>query len=428
MRIAIIGTGIAGMTSAWLLNHEHDITVYESDGRIGGHTNTVSIARGGRDWPVDTGFIVCNDWTYPNFLALMKTLGVVMQETTMSFSMRDECSGLEYGGTNLNSLFTQRMNLLRPTFLRMVKEILRFNKEAGELLHGDDEIALGDYLAQRGYHREFIEHYLVPMGGAIWSSSRTVMLRFPARFFVRFLHNHGMMSVDERPTWRVVQGGSKVYAEALTRPFRERIRIGQPVVSVHRNSQAAVVRTQTGDESYDAVVMACHADQALQLIAEPSSAEREILGCFPYQENLAVLHEDISFMPRTTRAWSAWNYHIPASDTARVAVTYDMNALQGFVDAPTRYLVTLNPHRPVGGTPLRSITYYHPLFTPASSLAQRRHGEINGVNRLHFAGAYWGWGFHEDGVRSALMAVKPLTAVTIPGAPEDTRPFSRGQR
>lgn len=416
MRIAIVGTGIAGMTSAWLLNQDHKITVYEGDGRIGGHTNTVSIAREGRTWPVDTGFIVCNDWTYPNFLALMRALGVAMQETTMSFSMRDERSGLEYGGTDLNSLFTQRLNLLRPSFLRMVREILRFNKEAVELLQGDNEIALGEYLAQRGYHREFIEHYLIPMGGAIWSSSREVMLRFPARFFVRFFHNHGMMSVDQRPTWRVVRGGSRTYAEALTRPFRERIRIGQPVLSVSRTPGAAVVRTQLGEESYDAVVLACHADQALRLIADPTPAELEILGCFPYQENLAVLHEDISFMPRTRRAWSAWNYHIPEHDGARVAVTYDMNALQGFVDAPTRYLVTLNPHRPVAGIPLRSITYHHPLFTPASSLAQRRHSEINGANRLHFAGAYWGWGFHEDGVRSALMAVKPLTGRTIPGA------------
>ncbi len=420
MRIAIVGTGISGMVAGWLLHRDHDLTIYESEPRIGGHTHTHAIERAGRIWPVDTGFIVCNDWTYPNFLALMRTLGVELQPTTMSFSMRDEASGIEYGGTSIDSLFCQRRNFLRFSFLRMVREILRFNRDAGELLNGaerpgEPELTLGEYLTQRGYHREFIEHYLIPMGGAIWSSSRAVMLRFPARFFVRFFHNHGMMSVDDRPTWRVVMGGSKAYTAVLTRPFRDRIRTGQPVTGVSRAADAAWIRTAAGEEPYDAVVMACHADTALRLLAQPSPAEREILGCFPYQENLAVLHEDISFMPRSRRAWSAWNYHVPANPGERVAVTYDMNALQGFTDAPTRFLVTLNPHRPVAGTPLRSLVYHHPLFTPESPAAQRRHGEINGVDRIHYAGAYWGWGFHEDGVRSALAAVRPLTNASIPG-------------
>ena len=421
MRIAIIGTGIAGMTSAWLLHREHEITVYEGDSRIGGHTNTLAVERGGRTWPVDTGFIVCNDWTYPNFLALMKAIGVQLQPTTMSFSVRDEASGLEYGGTSIDSLFCQRRNFVRFSFLRMVREILRFNREAVELLNDGsaDERTLGDYLADQGYHREFIDHYLIPMGAAIWSSSHDVMMRFPARFFVRFFHNHGMLSVDERPQWRVVAGGSKVYAQALTAPFKDRIRTGQPVLAVSRATDAAWVRTalpsgMVAEEPYDAVVMACHADQALRLISDPTPAEREVLACFPYQPNRAVLHEDISFMPRSRKAWSAWNYHIPQVAGERVAVTYDMNGLQGFTDAPTRFLVTLNPHRPVAGTPIREIDYHHPLFTPDSPAAQRRHGEINGADRLHFAGAYWGWGFHEDGVRSAIAAVKPLTGARIP--------------
>ena len=421
MRIAIIGTGISGMTAAWLLNRqlgEHDITLYESEPRIGGHTNTVSIERGGRTWPVDTGFIVCNDWTYPNFLALMQTLGVVMQPTTMSFSMRDERSGIEYGGSTIDSLYAQRSNFFRWSFQTMVREILRFNREAPELLQAPDadplaEIPLGEYLTSRGYHREFIEHYLVPMGGAIWSSSRAAMLRFPARFLVRFMHNHGMLSVDKRPQWRVVKGGSRTYAEVLTRPFRDRIRIGQPVTAVSRRDGAAWVRTATTDESYDAVVMACHADTALQLIHQPTAAERDILGCFPFQENLAVLHTDESFMPHSRRAWSAWNHHVPHDVERAVAVTYDMNALQGFTDAPCRFLVTLNPHGPVVGDILKSQIYQHPLFTPASPAAQRRHGEINGADRLYFAGAYWGYGFHEDGVSSALVAVKPLTSSTL---------------
>lgn len=421
MRIAIIGTGISGMTAAWLLNRqpgEHEITVYESEPRIGGHTNTVTIERGGRAWPVDTGFIVCNDWTYPNFLALMSTLGVDMQPTTMSFSMRDEHSGIEYGGSTINSLYAQRSNFFTWSFQRMVREILRFNREAPELLQAPAadplaEIALGDYLSSRGYHAEFIEHYLVPMGGAIWSSSRAAMLRFPARFLVRFMHNHGMLSVDKRPQWRVVKGGSRTYAEVLTRPFRQRIRSGQPVTAVSRRDGAAWVRTATSDESYDAVVMACHADTALQMIQQPTTAEREILGCFPYQENLAVLHTDESFMPRSRRAWSAWNHHVPKDADRAVAVTYDMNALQGFIDAPCRFLVTLNPHRPIVGDTLKSQMYHHPLFTPESPAAQRRHGEINGADRLYFAGAYWGYGFHEDGVRSAMAAVKPLTRSTL---------------
>ena len=409
------------MTAAWLLHRQpgkHDITVYESEPRIGGHTNTVSIERGGRMWPVDTGFIVCNDWTYPNFLALMATLGVELQPTTMSFSMRDEHSGIEYGGSTINSLYAQRTNFFRWSFQRMVREILRFNREAPELLQAPDahplaEIPLGDYLRNRGYHSEFIEHYLVPMGGAIWSSSRAAMLRFPARFLVRFMHNHGMLSVDKRPQWRVVRGGSRTYAEVLTRPFRERIRVGQPVTEVSRRDGAAWVRTATSDEPYDAVVMACHADTALHLIHQPTPAERDILGCFPYQENLAVLHTDESFMPRSRRAWSAWNHHVPKDPERAVAVTYDMNALQGFTDAPCRFLVTLNPHRPVIGDTLKSQVYHHPLFTPESPAAQRRHAEINGADRLYFAGAYWGYGFHEDGVRSALAAVKPLTSSTL---------------
>lgn len=413
------------MTAAWLLHQqpgEHDITVYESESRIGGHTNTVSIERGGRIWPVDTGFIVCNDWTYPNFLALMATLGVTMQPTTMSFSMRDERSGIEYGGSTINSLYAQRTNFFTWSFQRMVREILRFNREAPELLQAPAtdplaEIPLGDYLTSRGYHPEFIEHYLVPMGGAIWSSSRAAMLRFPARFLVRFMHNHGMLSVDKRPQWRVVGGGSRTYAEVLTRPFRDRIRVGQPVTAVSRRDGAAWVRTATTDESYDAVVMACHADTTLQLIQQPTGAERDILGCFPYQENLAVLHTDETFMPRSRRAWSAWNHHVPKDVDRAVAVTYDMNALQGFSDAPCRFLVTLNPHRPIVGDILKSQIYHHPLFTPESPAAQRRHAEINGADRLYFAGAYWGYGFHEDGVRSAMEAVKPLTRATLRPGP-----------
>lgn len=416
MRIAIIGTGISGLTAAWLLNPDHEITVFESEPRIGGHTHTHDFPSGGKSWPVDSGFIVCNDRTYPNFLPLMKHLGVPLRPTTMSFSARIEATGLEYCGSSIDALFAQRSNLVRFSFLRMVREILRFHKEALELLGDGGEIPLGDWLKAHGYHREFIEHYIVPMGGAIWSSPPAVMLRFPARFFVRFFHHHGMMTVNDRPQWYTVTGGSRAYLDPLTAPFRHAIRQGTPVTGVTRSSQGVHVRTAAGSEVFEQAVLACHADTALGLIGDPSVAEREILGCFPYQENHVTIHTDTSLMPRSRKCWSAWNAHVLDGSEQAVAVTYDLSALMGH-DAPDRFLVTLNHDRADPAKVLRRVAYQHPLFVAGSPGAQARHAEINGVDRLHFAGAYWRWGFHEDGVRSALAAVKPLTSRTIPGAP-----------
>ncbi len=415
MRIAIIGTGIAGMTSAWLLQRDHDLSVFEADDRIGGHTNTVEVVREGRAWPVDTGFIVCNDRTYPNFLGLMRRLGVALQPTDMSFSMRDEASGLEWAGANLDTLFCQRRNLFRFSFLRMVREVLRFNRDSLELLHEGGEIPLGEYLRDRGYHREFIDHYLVPMGGAIWSSSPGQMLAFPARFFVRFFHHHGMLTVNDRPQWMTVAGGSRSYRDRLIAPFAERIRRREPVQSLARVGSGAgrrvIVRTHAGDNSFDAVVVACHADQALRLINDASVAEQQVLSAFPYQDNLAILHTDQALMPLARKAWSAWNAHVSRDPGERVAVTYDLNILQRFNDAPCRFLVTLNHERMDPAQVIRRISYQHPLFTAASPTAQARHAEINGVDGLHFAGAYWRNGFHEDGVVSALQACAPLTGI-----------------
>jgi predicted NAD/FAD-binding protein len=326
----------------------------------------------------------------------------------MSFSVRNERSGLEYNGTSLNRLFAQRSNLLRPSFLRMVAEIVRFNREAPRLLDtDDDEIALGDYLAGHRYSRRFVDDYLVPMGAAIWSTDPARLLGFPARFLVRFMHNHGMLSVDDRPVWRVITGGSARYVERLVAPWRQRIRLNCAVTQVRRLGDGVWISAQgTPAARYDHVFFACHADEALRLLADPSPAEREILAAFPFQRNVAVLHTDTSLLPRRRLAWAAWNYHVLREADQRVALTYNMNVLQGLRSRHT-FCVTLNRADAIDpARVLKRIAYDHPLFTPQGIAAQRRHGEISGVRRTHYCGAYWRYGFHEDGVVSAQQAVR----------------------
>jgi predicted NAD/FAD-binding protein len=410
MKIAIVGSGVSGLVAAYKLHREHELTVFESGPQVGGHTETHDIDLGGRTYRVDTGFIVYNDWTYPNFIRLLDELGVPTQASSMSFSVRCEQTGLEYNGTTLNSLFAQRRNLLRPSFHRMIRDILRFNREAPSLLQGDDDrLSLGQYLEQQGYRREFREQYIIPMGAAIWSAAPGDMLAFPARYFVRFFHNHGMLSVDRRPQWRVVQGGSRQYVEPLTRGFRERIRLSAPVERIVRDAAGVTVQPCHGEpERYDAVVLACHSDQALRLLDPPSPAEREILGAIPYQENDTVLHTDASILPKARLAWAAWNYHIPKQARDRVAVTYNMNILQS-LDGPETFCVSLNYGDGIDPAKvLKRLVYHHPSYTPAGIAAQRRHGEISGVNRTYYCGAYWGFGFHEDGVNSGLKVAEQI--------------------
>lgn len=410
MKIAIVGAGIAGLTAAYALHRQHDITVFEANDHSGGHTHTHDIALGGRHWAIDTGFIVFNDWTYPNFIALLDELGVKSQPSTMSFSVRCEKSGLEYNGATLNTLFAQRRNLFSPKFYGMIRDILRFNREApGFLAAGGDAASLGDYLSGHGYRREFREHYIIPMGAAIWSAAPSDMLDFPARYFIRFFHNHGMLSVDDRPQWRVIRGGSRSYVGPLTAAFRERIQLATPVARIARDALGVTLRTAAGHAArYDAVVLACHSDQALALLDQPAPAEREILGAIPYQENAAILHTDASILPRARLAWAAWNYHIPRTEQDRVAVTYNMNILQG-LDAPETFCVSLNYGEPIDPDRiLMRLGYQHPVYTPAGVAAQARHGEISGVNRTYYAGAYWGFGFHEDGVKSGLRAAAQI--------------------
>ncbi len=412
MRIAVIGTGIAGMVAARTLHGAgHDLTVYEAGSHIGGHTNTIPVTVAGRLFAIDTGFIVFNDWTYPNFIALLAKLGVASQATTMSFSVRDVRSGLEYNGTSLNTLFAQRRNLISPSFWRMIRDILRFGREAPALLSGtDDTLTLGEYVTRHGYSRQFVEQYLLPMGGAIWSAGTSAMRSFPARYFVQFFKNHGMLSVDARPQWRVVSGGSWTYAKALVAPFRERIRLETPVRAIRRDPHGVTVVSDGRAERFDEVVIATHGDQALRLLNDPSPGETQVLSAFTCTRNEAVLHTDTTLMPRCRRAWAAWNYHLDGNEDAPVPVTYDMNALQG-IDAPERFLVTLNPSQPIAQERvLRRITYHHPHYTAAAVAAQQRWGEINGVRRTWFCGAYWGYGFHEDGLVSALRVAERFGA------------------
>ena len=410
-KIAVIGTGIAGNLAAFRLAPEHDITVYEADSRIGGHTNTVDVVAAGKRWAVDTGFIVFNNATYPNFIALLDELGVESQDSNMSFSMRNERNGLEYNGASLNTLFAQRRNLLRPSFYRMLRDILRFNREALALLNEpSNTITLGDYLKKNGYSREFVDHYIVPMGAAIWSATPDGMAAVPAGFFVRFLYTHGLLSIDDRPTWRVIKGGSNNYVEKLVAGHRDRIRLNSPVQWIRRHPEHIEVKAKgAGVERYDQVFLACHSDQALRMLADPTPQERDVLGAIEYQKNEAVLHTDTSLMPRRRLAWAAWNYHIPAGagmSKGRVALTYNMNILQS-LKAPVQFCVTLNHRQAIDPEKIiQVINYSHPIFTERAVAAQKRHRDINGARRTYFCGAYWRYGFHEDGVLSAINALE----------------------
>ena len=408
LKIAVVGTGIAGSVAAYRLHRAgHALTVFEADDRIGGHTHTHRIELDGEVQQIDTGFIVFNDRTYPNFVALLDEIGVASQPSSMSFSVRDAASGLEYNGTSLNGLFAQRRNLLRPGFIGMLAEIFRFHREAPALLRDDgNETTLGAYLEAHGFRGRFVDDYLVPMGAAIWSTDPARMFEFPAQFFVRFLHNHGMLTVNDRPVWRVIRGGSARYLERLAAPFRDRIRLRTPVESILRQPDGVTVRARGREpERYDHVFLACHSDQALRLLADPSRAEREILGALPYQRNEALLHTDASLLPRRRRAWAAWNYHRLPNARDGVALTYDMNVLQSLRSRHT-FCVTLNASSHVDPKRvLRRMEYAHPLFTLAGAMAQKRHHEISGVRRTHYCGAYWRYGFHEDGVISALQAL-----------------------
>ncbi len=408
MKIAIIGTGIAGNVAAYYLNQDHHVTVFEANDYIGGHTHTHDIDCNGQQFTLDTGFIVFNFKTYPFFTKLLEELDVQVQPSLMSFSVKCEGSGLEYNGTTLNSLFAQRLNLFRPSFYRMIRDILRFNREAPQFLANvNTKTTLGEYLIQGAFSDEFIDRYLVPMGSAIWSANFSQIYAMPAQFFIRFFHNHGMLSVDDRPTWYVIQGGSKNYVDKLTTSFRDRIRTNSPVEQIRRDRTFVSVKAKyLPPERFDSVFIATHSDQALRLLSDATALEEEVLRPMAYQTNEAVLHTDEGMLPTRKRAWAAWNYHIPLNIQNRVAVTYNLNILQN-IQAPVQFCVTLNNSQGIAPRKiLKRMTYYHPIFSTESVLAQQRHSEINGQNRTYFCGAYWRYGFHEDGVVSALQALE----------------------
>jgi len=405
MRIAIIGSGIAGLTCAHLLSRRHAVTVFEAADRVGGHTHTVDVQWRGQEYAVDTGFIVFNDWTYPQFIRLLQHLGVGSRVTEMSFSVHDPRTGFEYNGHDLLSLFAQRRNLLSPGFWGMLRDVLRFNRQALADLDQqriDGATTLGSYLRDNRYGERFIEHYIVPMGSAIWSMSRADMLHFPLQFFVRFCRNHGLLSVNQRPQWRVIEGGSRSYLAPLCQPFAEHIRLNCPVQRVSRNDQGVNVTWATGSERFDKVVFACHSDQALALLDAPSEQEQAILGAIRYASNDVVLHTDTRLLPRRRRAWASWNYRLGGSEQAPAALTYDMNILQG-IDAPVTFCVSLNQTALIDPAQiLARFEYAHPQYSLAAVAAQARQGELQGPLHSYYCGAYWANGFHEDGVLSAL--------------------------
>jgi predicted NAD/FAD-binding protein len=413
MKIAIVGAGISGLTVAHLLAGEHEIAVFEAGDQIGGHTNTIDVD----GLSVDTGFIVFNDRNYPCFERLLGRIGVGWQPSNMSFSVSDEAGDFEYCGGSPNGLFAKRAHLVTPWFHRMVLDLARFNRAARRLVaSASSDVSLGDWLEQQRFSRPFIERLIVPQASAVWSAPPEQMWTFPARFLAEFFDHHGMLGFVNRPQWRVIRGGSARYVEELTKPFSGAIRTDAPVTAVVREPDRVLLtaRGTTGGEAFDAVVFACHSDQALRVLGDGASGlERELLAAIPYQPNEAVLHTDLGMLPRRRAAWASWNYHLLDPPKPLTTVTYDMNRLQS-LRSSTRYCVTLNRTEAIDPAKvIRVIRYAHPVFTAAGVRAQGRVAEISGSNRTHFCGAYWGWGFHEDGVVSALRVARELGARTF---------------
>lgn len=407
MNIAIVGAGIAGLTAAHRLHPDHEITVFEAGSHVGGHTNTVDVSTPSGDWSVDTGFIVLNDQSYPNFNALLTELGVAIQDTHMGFSVASDHEDFEYAGTP-TGLFAQRSNLFKPQFHRMIADLLRFNRAMRELLEsGEDGPSLGEFLDAGGYSEWFVHRLIVPQASAVWSADPAGMWAFPVRFLAEFFSNHGMLGFKDRPQWQVVSGGSARYVEKLIAPFADRVHTSTPVVAVTRHADHVAVTPRGGEaQRFDEVVLACHADQARAMLTNPTDLEDELLAAFGFQANEAVLHTDARLLPRRRACRQAWNFHLLAEPKPLTTITYGMNHLQSLA-APEDFAVTLNLTEKIDPAKIiQSIQYAHPVFTHEGVAAQARHGEISGADRIHYAGAYWRWGFHEDGVVSALNALE----------------------
>lgn len=413
MKIAIIGSGIAGLTCAWRLAGHHQVTMFEAEPTVGGHTATVDVTTPQGTFAIDTGFIVYNDRTYPRFMGLLSELGINGQKAQMSFSVHNPESGLEYNGHTLTSLFAQRRNLVNPIFWGLLKDIVRFNREAkAALVEGvDDSATLQSFLEQHRFSPFFARHYVLPMGAAIWSSSLQEMRRFPLPLFLHFFEHHGLLDIAHRPQWYVVPGGSREYIRALLSQLGDRLTLhcNAPVQRVIRHERGVDIQLASSSHAFDRVIFACHSAQALAMLDQPTDAEREVLGDIGWQRNEVVLHSDPRWLPVRERAWASWNYRLSAHDQASACVTYNMNILQGLPEGSPLFCVTLNPDTTIEERfVLKRFVYEHPLFNPKSWRAQARRHEINGHQRSWFCGAYWYNGFHEDGVRSALDVVKGI--------------------
>jgi len=409
MKIAVVGSGIAGLGSAWLLSRTHEVTLFEANDYLGGHTHTHDMELQGRNYAVDTGFIVFNGAHYPLLTQLFAELGVASQPTAMSFSVQNQASGMEYNANTLDSLFCQRKNLLSPRFLRMAADIVRFYRKAPALLqHTGSGPTLGEFLTAGRYSAAFRDDHIVPMAAALWSMSAAQVLEFPLLHLLRFMDNHHMLQINGRPEWRVVAGGSQRYVDAMRARWKVHERIGCPVRGIVGIGDGVQVDSADGPETFDHVVLACHADQALALLRDATPTERRILQSMPFQDNEVVLHTDARLLPKQRKAWAAWNAYVPASGHARCTVSYCMNLLQS-LDAPEPIVVTLNRTDEIDPARiLRRLRYRHPLQTTTSVAAQARKAEIQGKRHLWFAGAYWGYGFHEDGLRSAVDVAQGL--------------------
>lgn len=410
MRIAIIGSGISGLVAARQLHQDHEITLFEANDYVGGHTNTVKVEFDDEIQHVDTGFIVFNELNYPGFSQLLNSLGVDSQPSCMSFSYSDVGGKFEYNGTNLNRLFAQRSNLIRPSFYRMIRDILKFGRDTKELLNSANaEQSVADFVSDHGYGEMFQQKYLLPLGAALWSCPTETFEKFPMKFVGEFLANHFMLQVGGRPKWRVVQGGSSQYIEPLTRPFADRIRTRTPVKKIFRKEESVRIVVDSGAEEFDHVVLACHADQALRLLGDASKRELETLRLFPYQKNEVFLHTDTRVLPKRKLAWASWNAKTIQNDGAlATAVTYNMNMLQSF-QSPRTYCVTLNESSLIRPEKLlRSFVYHHPMFTVSRTEAIEKHKQLVCHNRTSFCGAYWGFGFHEDGFQSGMRVAESI--------------------
>ncbi|WP_342315428.1 FAD-dependent oxidoreductase [Lysobacter sp. FW306-1B-D06B] len=419
MRIAIIGSGISGLGAAWLLSREHEVVLFEANDYLGGHTHTHEVDVDGVALAVDTGFIVHNPVHYPLLTRLFRELDVPTQDTTMSFSVHNERTGLEYNANSLDALFCQRRNLMSPRFLRMLADLWRFYRIAPRLLAGTDPgPTLGDYLLAQGFGEAFRDDHLVPMASALWSAPADQILHFPARHLVQFMANHQMLQAVGRSQWKVVRGGSRRYVDALAKRWSASVRLAAPVQAVRRLQNGIALTTAEGEETFDQVVLACHSDQALSLLSDADEREREVLGAIAYQTNDVVLHTDERLLPRNRKAWAAWNAHVGADVAQACTVSYCMNLLQG-LPLTTPVVVTLNRSDAIDPRRiLKRVRYHHPVFTTEAVAAQARRHEIQGRRGTWFAGAYWGWGFHEDGLRSAVEVARSLGVAWPEIAPE----------